>query len=533
MLAHGLSNPNIYSGVHQHPDGALNSRPLEAILAVREEAGIGPGVSLYTMSGAAEPVAQTLPEEEKPKRIQTVREVMAWAKGRGYPDFYWAGHDEAWGDWLLSERDSFQTIHDGGGQVFVACGGDFFKLVGDILHRPVMHIDLSTPLETFAKQRNFGPTESLRQNAELAKVISFERQVNHENYRRAIDGIHRLGRKIFTYTTLRPPLPQWQRRQEGLGLWRMGFDGVMNWAYTHISGNGANQAMYFAMVFRIDGGVLDTLHWEGFREGVDDVRYLTTLLVTLNDVMGRFPDELLIAETIEWLRNLNVAEGDLNAIRHEMAQRIIALQDLGHKDLTPEEVLADIDLDSIEFVPLSNPWRFKLVELDQATILGPNASDADEGLRHKWFDLATEDSQWSPIQVGKGYTREAGGGWGNEPGFGWYRTVLPLTESRRARHFKYLHFSACDEDAWVYLNGKKIFDHTSLKTGLLTSEIWQAPFVVSLNGVELQGDDLLTVRIRNTEGMGGIWKPVHLVVSDKNLNDQQIKVLIGLQTAQE
>ena len=78
-------------------------------------------------------------------------------------------------------------------------------------------------------------------------------------------------------TTQRPPLPEWQRRHEGLGLWRMGFDGVKNWAYCHIAGDGASQAMYFAMVFRLDDGVLDTLHWEGFREGVDDVRYLTTL----------------------------------------------------------------------------------------------------------------------------------------------------------------------------------------------------------------------------------------------------------------
>lgn len=533
MLAHGLTNPNIYVGVQQRPDGTLDASRLEAVLAVREEAGIGPGVPLYTMSAAAEPVAESLTAADKRQRSQTVIEVMNWAKVRGYPDFYWAGHDEAWGDWLLSERDSFQAIHDGGGQVFVACGSDFFKLVGDVLHRPVMHIDLATPLDMFAKQKNIGPTESLLQNAELAEIISFERQVNHENYRRSIDGIHRLGRKIFTYTTLRPPLPLWQRRQEGLGLWRMGFDGVMNWAYTHIKGEGASQAMYFAMVFRVDDGVLDTLYWEGFREGVDDMRYLTTLLVTLNDVMGRFPDELLIGETVEWLSKLDVAQGDLDSIRQEIARRIIALQDLGHKDLTPQELLAEIDLDGIEFVAISEPWRFKLVELDQATMFGPQAADMDTGLQQKWFDLATDDGTWLRIQVGGGYTRESGGGWGNESGFGWYRTILPSIESCGDRPFQYLHFGACDENAWVYLNGKKIFDHTSLKTGLLPSEIWQAPFVVSLNDEALRGGDLLTVRIGNTEGMGGIWKPVHLICSDKKLNNQQVKAIMSQEMAKK
>ena len=44
------------------------------------------------------------------------------------------------------------------------------------------------------------------------------------------------------------------------------------------------------------------------------------------------------------------------------------------------------------------------------------------------------------------------------------------------------------------------------------------PFVVPLADVELRGSDLLAVRIMNGEAMGGIWKPVHLVVSDQELN---------------
>ena len=526
MVAHGLSNPNIYGGVGLRPDGTLDTSGLERLLEAREAAGIGPGVPLYTMSSAAEPTRGSLTEQEKAERIRIVRAVMAWARGRGYPDFYWVGQDEAWGDWLASERDSFQAIHDGGGRVFVACGSDFFGIVGDVLHRPVMFVNISDPMNLFGIERGYGPDESLRHNDELAGVVGFERQMNHPNYRRAIDGVHRLGRRIFTYTTLRAPMPQWQRRAEGLGLWRVGFDGVMNWAYTHINGDRGQQAMYFAMVYRVEGGVLDTLHWEGFREGVDDVRYLTTLLAALNEALGRFPDEPLIGQTHQWLRDLDAARGDLDAIRREMARRIIALQDLGHKDLTPAEALAGIDVERIEIATLPDRWRFKLVELDQPTMLGPGASAADEGLRGRWFDPALDDSQWATTQVGAGYTLASGGGWGNEPGFGWYRTELALTDAQRARKFKYLHFGACDEDAWVYVNGRRLFEHTVQTTGLLTSEIWQTPFVVPLNDVKPGGDDRLTVRIRNTEGMGGIWKPVRLVVSDQKLTDQQVKALV-------
>ena len=533
MMAHGLSNPNIYTGVLQRPDGSLDPSPLERVLKVREEVGMGPGIPIYTMTGAAEPTRGTLTDEQKAERIETVRKVMAWAKQRGYPDFHWTGQDEAWGDWLASERDSFQAIHDGGGQTFVACSGDFFEIAGDVLHCPVLHIDISTPIDMFTKANSITADESMRRNAEFAKIISFDKYVNREKYRRAIDGIHRLGRRIYTYTTLRPDLPDWQRRQEGLGLWRLGFDGVMNWAYVHIGGGLVNQATYFSMVLRLDGGVLDTLRWEGFREGVDDIRYLTTLMAVLNEATGRFPNDETIAQTQAWIGNIDAANGDLDAIRQEMAQRIIKLQDLGHKDRTPEEWLEGVDVDEIETVILDQPWRFKLVEVDQATLYGPGGHDTDIGTPGRWFDPDYDDSDWKPIQVGLGYTLEAGGGWGNESGFGWYRTQLQLTAARRGRAFKYLHFGACDEDAWVYLNGKLLAEHSGETTGMFLSEIWLAPFVVSLNDSKLRGDNLLAVRVRNTEGMGGLWKPVRLVVTDQKLSEQQVKALIKVRTAKD
>ena len=43
----------------------------------------------------------------------------------------------------------------------------------------------------------------------------------------------------------------------------------------------------------------------------------------------------------------------------------------------------------------------------------------------------------------------------------------------------------------------------------------------------------MAVRIRNTEGMGGIWKPVDLVLTDQKLTDQQVKALISVKTAKK
>ena len=173
------------------------------------------------------------------------------------------------------------------------------------------------------------------------------------------------------------------------------------------------------------------------------------------------------------------------------------------------------------------------VAAGEVTLVRINDPGGDAATFAHLLEFDSVHGQWAPGQVGGGYELGAGGGWGNEPGFGWYRTELPLTKRDMKRKFKYLHFSACDEDAWVYLNGTKIFDHTLEEAGLLSSEIWIAPFVVSLNDVKLRGDDLLAVRIRNTEGMGGIWKPVDLVLTDQKLTDQQVKALITVRMAKE
>jgi len=158
--------------------------------------------------------------------------------------------------------------------------------------------------------------------------------------------------------------------------------------------------------------------------------------------------------------------------------------------------------------------------LDQPTLLSAGATDADTGLREKWFDSAIDDSQWGTMRTD---TKEQG--WGQDSGIGWYRTALPLGAQEMEGKFKYLYFGACDEEAQVYLNGQLAFDHSLQTTGLLIEQIWLMPFVVPLNATTLSGNDLLTVRVISTEGMGGIWKPVRLVLSDQELTKQQVKAL--------
>ncbi len=530
MVAHGITNPNIYGGVGINPDDTLDYSHIEKILALREQAGIAKGQPLYLTSAAAEPVSRPLTDAEKEQRIAIVKEVMAWGKQRGYPDIHWAGLDEAWGEWLASEKDSFQAINDGGGKVFAATGIQFYDLVGDTLRKPVLMSPLLGRLQAAAKQY---PSDQLIQHADdIAKGASLDLMAQGDIYRKNIDSVHRAGNKIFVY--MHPPagvpLPQLQRRAEGLGLWRIGFDGSMNWSYSHIKfgDKPIDQNLFSSKVMRVKGGVLDTLHWEGHREGIDDIRYLTTLMDTLARARGRFPGNSLIRETENWLSNIDVFEGNLDAIRQEMALRIIALQGLGYKAISPEETLESINnINQVRIINFPQPWRFKLVPVDEKTFLGPNPPEIDMGLQEKWFDPAHDDSHWDTMRTD---TKEQG--WGQETGYGWYRIELPLSAEDAKGKFAYLHFGACDEDAWIYINGKQVFKHTLASTGLLPEQLWLMPFIVPLGEIELTGNDLMTVRIKNTQDMGGIWRPVRLIVSHEKLTKQQVEALILLKATQ-
>jgi len=118
------------------------------------------------------------------------------------------------------------------------------------------------------------------------------------------------------------------RRNFGLVLWRAGFDGAMDYAYQHGFGhvwNDFDSPKYrdHNFTYPTVTGVIDTLAWEGFREGVDDVRYVTTLERAIANASGA---KAGVAEQAKaWLDELEPKTADLYATRAAMAQWIVQL----------------------------------------------------------------------------------------------------------------------------------------------------------------------------------------------------------------
>ena len=66
-----------------------------------------------------------------------------------------------------------------------------------------------------------------------------------------------------------------------------------------------------------------------------------------------------------------------------------------------------------------------------------------------------------------------------------------------------IHFGAVDETAWVWLNGKFVGQHDVGTAG------WDRPFDLNITDeINWGGENILVVRVEDTLGAGGIWKPV-------------------------
>ena len=93
----------------------------------------------------------------------------------------------------------------------------------------------------------------------------------------------------------------------------------------------------FNLVQYTKDSVIDTLAWEGIREGIDDIRYATYML-QLADIAAKSAHvETVYAgrKALQFMALWNENEDDLNAMRMEMIRQILALREylgLAQKD---------------------------------------------------------------------------------------------------------------------------------------------------------------------------------------------------------
>lgn len=284
MLAHGVKYPTVYQ--------PLNRAALGNTLEIRKHAGLDSSTLFYLGTGTGNPETSGELDELK-RRANIIKEI---ASEHGVEKVYLYGMDEAKGEKLVSQRRAWQLVRDEGIKVFTAGQAEAFPVVGDLLDLLVMAGKLQ---------------------------------------RAQAENVHQAGHKIFSYANppTGPENPEIFRRNYGLELWRNNYDGAMPYAYQDsmaFTWNDFDHDRYrdHNFTYPTVDGVIDTLAWEGFREGVDDVRYVTTL----EDMLGAIPVTQTPAtvEASRYLESLRAAlPSNLQEVRSKLVYHILQVSSLG------------------------------------------------------------------------------------------------------------------------------------------------------------------------------------------------------------
>jgi hypothetical protein len=104
------------------------------------------------------------------------------------------------------------------------------------------------------------------------------------------------------------------------------------------------------------------------------------------------------------------------------------------------------------------------------------------------------DSGWKSVGIGNIPDFNGYKGWG------WYRTTLNLTAEDRTAGRANLFFEGVDDNAVVYVNGQRVGEHTG----------WEGSFNIEIGLQAVVGENSIVVAVENTDGPGGITKPVTL-----------------------
>jgi hypothetical protein len=124
--------------------------------------------------------------------------------------------------------------------------------------------------------------------------------------------------------------PQFVRYQHGLLGYLSGLSMVDNYEFATGPMNDRADEVYRPMVitYRNGDGLMETIQWSGFREGVDDMRYMTCLKRLAREAAekGDTDARLTAKKALQFISLLPRDKPDLNAIRTETIMHILKIR---------------------------------------------------------------------------------------------------------------------------------------------------------------------------------------------------------------
>lgn len=288
MKKHGITNPTIW---YPSIDNTFTQE-----LEIRQQCGID-NTTIYYIQGSSTWNDITI------VTAQQISELKTLCIPYGMETLYLYGYDEHNLD-TPEIRAQIDMVHENGAKIFCAQEPRSFSSqatdIADVLDLAIVGFGLDSELSTI-----------------YHSYISFD-NVKH---------------KIFSYSHPQavPELPHTFRKNYGLLLWQHEYDGVMDYAYQRSVNsiwNDFDFAEYRDHVFAYPtaNGVIDTIQWEGFREAVNDMRYLTTLQNVIMEANNRGVVTTDIDSWITTLKTADLTNVDFDEIRSQMIDYILQLQ---------------------------------------------------------------------------------------------------------------------------------------------------------------------------------------------------------------
>ncbi len=148
------------------------------------------------------------------------------------------------------------------------------------------------------------------------------------------DFMHRINGKIGNYAGPHtgPENPDYMRRQHGMNLYKKEYDMMYNYGFVDGNWNDFHTSTYrpFMLVYYTKDDMIDTLGWEGIREGIDDIRYSTLMMTLAQKAAASGITEHVYAgrKALQFMALLNETTADLPEMRLEIIRHILTLKSL-------------------------------------------------------------------------------------------------------------------------------------------------------------------------------------------------------------
>jgi len=128
-----------------------------------------------------------------------------------------------------------------------------------------------------------------------------------------------------------------------------------------------------------------------------------------------------------------------------------------------------------------------------------------KGRELQWFAQDMDSSEWQGVATTTHLEKQGH----TDYGLAWFRTQFRLPADPAGQTIV-LRLGAVDETCWVWINGREAGEY--VYDAARDSMSWKRPLFFDITRHVRAGEqNQVTVLVQNVSGLGGIWKPCHIV----------------------